>query len=282
MLKETYNNAKKFADSHYENFPVILFTLPKEAKKHIAIVYQFARQADDLADEGDVESNIRIENLELYEIYLSNCLNGEFENDFWKALSNTINVCDLNPKYFYDLLKAFKQDVNTTRYLDYESLLDYCRYSANPVGRIVLGVCGIRKEKLLKYSDAICTALQLTNFYQDISVDWDKGRIYLPQIEMEKFSISEKLFEEKQNNANFKSLMKFQIERTRNLFVDGRKLIAELPHFLVTQIKMTILGGEKILNKIESLDYNVLVQRPKLNKIDYLKIFAKGLFTNAR
>ncbi|MEW6653474.1 MAG: squalene synthase HpnC [Bacteroidota bacterium] len=289
MLAEAYIKAEDFAKSHYENFPVISIALPKEAKKHIAITYQFARQADDLADEEVANSTLttssqsflRIKSLELYEKQLDDCLAGKFENDFWAALSSTINECKLNTQNFYDLLSAFKQDVYTTRYSTYESLLDYCRRSANPVGRIVLEICDVRNDEAFHYSDSICTALQLTNFYQDVSVDIQKGRIYIPQTEMEKFRVEEKIFEEKQNNANFKSLLMFQIERTRLLFVDGRKLLPLLPKPLIVQIKMTILGGEKILDKIEQLDYNVLVQRPKLSKMDYLKIFAKGLLTNA-
>ncbi|MDP3582686.1 MAG: squalene synthase HpnC [Ignavibacteria bacterium] len=282
MLKEAYNSSEEFAKSHYENFPVLSLTLPREVKKHIAVVYQFARQADDLADEGIVNPEKRIQNLELFEKRFSDCLSGQFITDFWMALKNTINECDLTTQYFYDLLSAFKQDVSTKRYKDYNQLLDYCSRSANPVGRIVLEICGVRNEETFHHSDSICTALQLTNFYQDISVDWLKGRIYLPQDEMEKFGITENLFDEKQNNANFKSLLKFQIERTRNLFANGRNLLPFLPSSLLVQIKMTILGGEKILDKIEAIDYGVIETRPKLSKVDYLKIFAKGLFTNAR
>ncbi len=281
-LDAAYECAQEFASNHYENFPVLSITLPQEVKKHIAVVYQFARQADDLADEGDVNLELRIKNLELYEKQLTDCLSGKFIIDFWMALKNTINECNLTTQYFYDLLSAFKQDVLIKRYSSYYDLLDYCRRSANPVGRIVLEICGVRNPDALSYSDSICTALQLTNFYQDVLIDWQKGRIYIPQIEMEKFGVSEKIFEEKQNNANFKSLLKFQIERTRELFAEGRKLLPFLPSALLVQIRMTIFGGEKILDKIEGLEYDVLVQRPKLSKVDYLKIFAKGLLTNAR
>ncbi|KAF0152803.1 MAG: Phytoene/squalene synthetase [Ignavibacteria bacterium] len=282
MLTESYKNAEGFAKSHYENFPVISLTLPKEARKHIAVIYQFARQADDITDEGEVNSESRTESLELYESQLADCSSGKFANDFWAALYNTINDCKLNKQYLYDLLSAFKQDIHTKRYSHYENLLDYCRRSANPVGRLVLEVCGVRNEEAFLYSDSICTALQLTNFYQDVSVDIQKGRIYIPQIEMTKFGVEEKIFEEKQINANFKSLLKYQIDRTRLLFVEGRKLLPLLPKPLLVQIKMTILGGEKILDKIVELDYNVLAQRPKLNKFDYIRIFTKGLLTDAK
>ncbi|MBI3124515.1 MAG: squalene synthase HpnC [Ignavibacteriales bacterium] len=282
MLKDAYQSAEEFAKSHYENFPVISITLPKEAKKHIAVVYQFARQADDLADEGIVNPEKRIQNLDLYEKRFSDCLCGQFITDFWMALKNTINECNLTTRYFHDLLSAFKQDVFTTRYQSYTQLLDYCKRSANPVGRIVLEICGVRNEEAFRHSDSICTALQLTNFYQDVSVDWQKGRIYLPQDEMEKYGVAENLFDEKQNNANFKSLLKFQVEHTRELFADGRRLLPFLSSSLLVQIKMTILGGEKILDKIEAIDYGVIETRPKLSKVDYLQIFAKGLLTNAR
>lgn len=281
MLKEAYKDSEDFSKSHYENFPVLSITLPREAKRHIAVIYKFARQADDFVDEGNANPELRIKNLESYEKQFTDCLNGKFIIDFWMALKNTINECNLTTQYFYDLLSAFKQDVDTKRYSSYENLLDYCSRSANPVGRIVLEICGVRDNDAFRYSDSICTALQLTNFYQDVSVDWQKGRIYIPQIEMEKFGVTEKIFEEKQNNTNFKSLLKFQIERARELFVEGRKLLPFLPGSLLLQIRMTILGGEKILDKIEAMDYDVIKERPKLSKLDYLKIFVKGLLTNA-
>ena len=220
---------------------------------------------------------MRIENLELYEDQLKKCLDGEFENDFWLALNNTIVHFKLTPKHFFDLLSAFKQDVIKSRYKTYDEVIDYCKRSANPVGKIILELFGIREDELFTYSDAICTALQLTNFYQDIEIDYCKNRIYLPTEEMEKFGVELNQFELKQNNTNFEKLQKYQVERTRKLFEEGKKLLGKLPLNLKLQIKMTILGGENILDKIEKINYNVFNRRPILSKIDYAIIFLKGL-----
>ncbi|MBI5729620.1 MAG: squalene synthase HpnC, partial [Ignavibacteriales bacterium] len=228
-----------FTNSHYENFPVISFFLPKELRKHIAVVYQFARQADDLADEGEQKSEIRTQNLELYERQFMDCLNKKFANDFWIALHNTINQFNLTPNYFFDLLSAFKQDAVKSRYQTYDELLNYCSRSANPVGRLVLEFFNIRDNESIRYSDAICTALQLTNFYQDVSVDTQKNRIYIPLDEIKKFGVELNQFELKQNNTNFEQLLKFQVDRTKDYFLIGRNLFLRLPGKLEKQIKAT-------------------------------------------
>jgi squalene synthase HpnC len=281
-LEIKYKSSQEFASSHYENFPVVSLALPTSLRKHIAVIYQFARQADDLADEGDVSPEERIENLDKYTNKFTECLTCDIENDFWPALKNTISEKRLSTEYFYALLSAFKQDVVKKRYKNYEQLLDYCSRSANPVGRLMLQLFDVRNEHAFYFSDLICTALQLTNFYQDVSVDYMKQRIYLPQDEMQKFGVSENLFEKKQNNANFKQLMRFQVERTSVLFEEGKNLLGYLPKSFLTQMKMTVLGGEKILQKIEEMDFDVMNHRPKLSKSDYFGIFAKGVFTNAR
>lgn len=281
-LETAYKFALQFAKSHYENFPVVSLTLPVEIRKHIAVIYQFARKADDLADEGIVSEELRVKNLELYESYLTGCLNGEYATDFWYAMHSTIQKFNLSHNHFYNLLSAFKQDVIKKRYKNFEELLDYCRRSANPVGRIILEIFDCRTQQTINASDAVCTALQLTNFYQDVAIDFANNRIYIPQDEMEKFGITEKIFEKKQNNSNFKQLMSYQVERTKELFNAGRKIFVKLPGALRPQIKMTLLGGEQILKKIEEIDFNVLNYRPVLKKADYFKIIMKALFTYAR
>ena len=218
-----------------------------------------------------------MKNLELYEIHLRNCLDEIYENDFWYALHNTILEYNLTPKYFYDLLSAFKQDISKTRYHSFDEVLNYCERSANPVGRIVLEFFNIRDDDSKRYSDAICTALQLTNFYQDVSIDIKKDRIYIPIDEMDRFGVKLNQFELKQNNTNFEQLLKFQIDRTKDYFSIGKNLFSRLPGKLEKQIKATVLGGEKILEKIEMINYNVLNNRPKLSKIDYMKILLKAL-----
>lgn len=275
-LDLAFRNAVKFTKSHYENFPVVSLFLPKVLRKHVAVVYQFARQADDMADEGIANCKLRIENLEQYEEQLKNCVAGKFENDFWYALNNTIAEFNLTPKNFFDLLKAFKQDVIKTRYDSFNDVLNYCEHSANPVGRIILEFFGIRETKTVKYSDSICTALQLTNFYQDVSIDFLKNRIYISLDELKTYGVELNQFELKKNNANFKRLLEHQVNRNKELFAEGRKLLALIPRGLRRQIYMTILGGEKILEKIEAIDYNVLNKRPSLSKMDYTKIFLKS------
>ncbi|MCL5027506.1 MAG: squalene/phytoene synthase family protein, partial [Bacteroidetes bacterium] len=198
-----YHNAFKFAKSHYENFPVVSLFLPKVLRKHVAVVYQFARQADDIADEGSANLDLRIENLERYEEQLKNCVAGKFENNFWYALNNTISEFKLTPKNFFDLLKAFKQDTTKTRYDSFNEVLNYCEHSANPVGRIILEFFGIRETETVKYSDSICTALQVTNFYQDVSIDFLKNRIYISLDEIKTYGVELNQFELKKNNANF-------------------------------------------------------------------------------
>ena len=275
-LDLAFRNAVKFTKSHYENFPVVSFFLPKVLRKHVAVVYQFARQADDIADEGSADLDLRIENLERYEEHLKNCIAGKFGNDFWYALNNTVSEFKLTPNNFFDLLKAFKQDATKTRYDSFNEVLNYCEHSANPVGRIILEFFGIRETETVKYSDSICTALQLTNFYQDVSIDFLKNRIYIPLDELKTYGVELNQFELKKNNANFKRLLEHQVNRNKDLYAEGRKLLALIPRGLRRQIYMTSLGGEKILEKIEAIDYDVLNKRPSLSKMDYTKIFLRS------
>jgi squalene synthase HpnC len=275
-LNNAYNKSIDFAKAHYENFPVLSIFIPKEYQKYVAVFYQFARQVDDIADEGDYLVEERLKSLDQYEKELKECLEGNFKNDFWKALNNTIKENSITEDLLYRLLIAFKQDVTKNRYNHFEELLDYCKNSANPVGRFILELFNVRDQKILDYSDAICTALQLTNFYQDVAVDYTKNRIYLPLNEMEKFGVDESVIEQKTLDFQFQNLMKFQIKRTRDLFMMGRKLIPNLPRNLRYQITWTILGGEEILKKIEKIDYNVLNIRPKLSKIDYFRLLFRS------
>jgi squalene synthase HpnC len=275
--KSTYEKALEFAKSHYENFPVISFLIPKELRKDVAIIYWFARTADDFADEGNIPDKVRIENLENYENRLTNLLNGNFENEFDYALSQTIKSRRLSPEYFYNLLKAFKQDVVKKRYTNFSEVLDYCKNSANPVGRIILELFNIRNNEAFQFSDDICTALQLTNFYQDVAIDYKKSRIYLPEDEMKNFDVTENMFRMNENSRNLKQLVKFNVDRTRNLFDKGKGLFSFLSGMLRIEIKWTVFGGEAILNKIEKNDFDVLNNRPELNKTDIIGLFLKSI-----
>lgn len=275
-VNQEYQKAIEFATSHYENFPVVSFLISKKLKKHVAIIYKFARQADDIADEGSYSKEERLNRLNEYESNLNDAIAGNYKNPFWQALSKTILDLNLTPTLFNDLLIAFKRDVIKHQYKDFEEILDYCKYSANPIGRLILELRGIFNEKSKNKSDSICTALQLTNFYQDLGLDFLKGRIYIPVEEMQNFGISEIDFEKKQINSNFKKLIKLQVERARELFTIGYSLIDQLPLKLAIEIKWTILGGEEILKKIEQLDYDVFTIRPVLNKKDFIRLLLRS------
>jgi squalene synthase HpnC len=273
------DTAIAFAKNHYENFPVVSFLIPKKLQKHVAIIYWFARTADDFADEGELNSEERLKKINDFEEELNSTLEGNPKNEFQSALAKTIKDKNLTPQLFYDLLKAFKQDVIKKRYRDFNEVLEYCKNSANPVGRLILELFDIRNEKAFQYSDKICTALQLTNFYQDTIIDYKKGRIYFPEEEMQKFSVSPKSFELRENNINLKQLVKFNVERTVALFDEGKNLLDHLQGRLKFEIKWTILGGKAILDKIKKQDYNVLHYSPELSKTDFIRLFFRAVFS---
>lgn len=269
-LDQKYDEVQRIASEHYENFPVVSLFIPKQLRKHIAVVYVFARQADDIADEGELSPEQRIICLDDYEGKLKSALEGDYHDDFWCALHLTIKEMKLTSDNFFKLIRAFKQDISKNRYSNFNEILDYCSCSANPVGRIILEIFDIRDEQLNSYSDHICTALQLTNFYQDVSIDYIKGRIYIPVDELNSFNVSEKDFELKRISSNFKSLIEYQVNRANDFFNEGKNLIQYLPIPLRYEIKWTVLGGQKILKKIRNIDYDVLNQRPILSKTNYI------------
>ncbi len=274
--KQFYNQVISYAQNHYENFPVISFLIPKKLQKHIAVIYWFARTADDIADEGNLSEEKRLKQLDEFENNFTKALNGKPQNDFESALIHTIKEKKLTSSLFYDLLNAFKQDVVKKRYENFNEVLYYCKHSANPVGRLILELYDIRKEECFLLSDKICTGLQLTNFYQDLQLDYQKGRIYLPQNEMQKFGVNERLFELKENSLNLQQLLKFNIEKTETMFREGKELLRFLNGRLKFEISWTILGGENILKKIKEINYNTIKLRPALNKKDFLRLIIKS------
>jgi squalene synthase HpnC len=237
----------------------------------------FARKADDIADEGNLPDSEKLILLGKYEDELKNCFDGVYKSAFWKALHNTVLKFSIDQNLFFSLLKAFKQDLIKSRFADFEEILEYCKNSANPVGRIILQLHGISDIGAMELSDKICTALQLTNFYQDISQDIEKDRIYLPLDELDEFNVSIQNLFMKISDDNFKQLMKYQIERNFRIYEEGKSLINFLPDKLKMQIRWTIGGGIKILDKIKQIDYNVLKFRPKLSKFDAAIILLKNL-----
>lgn len=272
-----YTNAVELAKKHYENFPVVSIFTPKKLRKSISLIYWFARTADDFADEGNLEPQIRHSLLEKFENDFTQSFKTKSGNVLFEKLTDEIISHQLSIKYFFDLLSAFKQDASKKRYNNFEDVLDYCTRSANPVGRLILELYNIKDENVFNLSDKICTALQLTNFYQDTLIDIKRGRLYYPLNELAEFNVSEKSFELLENNYNIKSVIKFNIDRAQKLFDEGKKLLDFLPFRLRMQIRITIMGGETILKKIRKSDYNVFFYRPKLNKIELLKIFFRSL-----
>jgi squalene synthase HpnC len=274
--ESAYISAEKFARTHYENFPVVSFLIKKELRKHVAILYWFARTADDISDDPGLLIEDKIIKLNQFEDRLTSLLVGNYQNDFEKALNNTITVMHLTKSLFYDLLTAFKQDLVKQRYRSFDDLLNYCKYSANPVGRLILEINNIRDYEAFYYSDKICTALQLINFYQDVTIDLGLGRIYFPLDEMTMFSVTENMFELNKINHNLEKLVKYNIDRTENILREGKKLLEFLPGRLKIEIKWTVLGGMAVLNKIRNNDYNVFI-RPELRKFDFLKLLLKSI-----
>jgi squalene synthase HpnC len=271
-----YIEAEKFAREHYENFPVVSVFIKKELRKHVAIIYWFARTADDIADEGNLPDVDKISKLQHFELRLSALLKGDFENDYEEALYNTIISRKLTPGLFYDLITAFKQDLVKKRYSNFSELLDYCRCSANPVGKLILELHGIRSNEAFSYSDNICSALQLINFYQDVSIDYNRNRIYFPTDEMEMFSVTEKEFELNKISVNLEKLVKYNTDRASVLLQEGSNLLKFLPRRLSIEIKWTILGGNEILNKIRKNNFDIFT-RPQLSKIDFVLLLFKSL-----
>ena len=277
-IKTLENRTSTLAKDHYENFPVASFLIPKYYRKAVAIVYWFARTADDLADEGNVDAEKRLDKLNIFENEFTKSLKGESENPNFIQLAKTINEKKLSTKNFYNLLSAFKQDVVKKEYKNFDEVLDYCKKSANPVGRILLEMFKIYDEDAIISSDKICTALQLTNFYQDTKIDLEKGRNYYPQDELKTFNITKIIFELKQNNSNIKALVKHNVVRTQALFDEGKNLLKYLNGRFKIEIKWTISGGEKILEKIKRNNFDVFSERPKLTKVDFILLLIKNIF----
>lgn len=263
--------------AHYENFPVASILLPKRLRQPVVAIYHFARAADDIADEGDLPDAERLRQLASFRAELDRIGAGEApETALFQHLAAEIRAHDLPLKPFYDLLDAFSQDVAKKRYADYDELMDYCRRSANPVGALLLHLYGEATEVNLTYSDAICTALQLTNFWQDVAKDWAIGRVYLPQDDLAKHGISEKQIAEGRLDENWRALMQFEVARARELMLEGKPLGSILTGRIGLEMRMIIQGGLRILDKIEAADYDVFRRRPILKPYDWAIMLAKS------
>jgi len=275
-LQMAYTEAIQFAKKHYENFPVVTFLIHRNLRKHVAIIYWFARTADDIADEGNASVENRVEQLARFEKRLQNLLNDRFTDKFDFALSETIKEHKLSHLLFFKLLKAFRSDILFTQFKSTDELLRYCDNSANPVGRLLLELHDIRDPKILALSDKICTALQLTNFYQDFKFDIQKGRNYIPLNDLASSGLNENNFTDPVLRNKLCAVMKMEIERAKKLFSEGEELLTYLPKKLRIEIAWTLLGGRKILEKIESSKCNVMKTRPSLKKIEMIGLLLKA------
>jgi squalene synthase HpnC len=271
-----YKFCSDLANRHYENFPVASLLMPKKLRRHVAALYAFARIADDFSDEPEYEG-VRRERLLDWRRQLGDIGAKPPSHPAFLALGATLKELDLPKQPFDDLLSAFLQDTEKSRYATFDEVADYCRRSANPVGRIVLMIHGYRDEELFRYSDAICTALQLANFWQDVSVDLKKDRIYIPEEDFKAHEYSEADLRMGVCNERFKNLMKFEVARARSLFEQGRPLLSRLSFPLSLEIRMTWLGGKEILKKIHRLDFDVIRTRPALKKREWIPLAARAL-----
>lgn len=262
---------------HYENFPVASILLPRRLRKPVAAIYHFARAADDIADEGELSDAERLQGLDDFRDELTHIANGEIPlSPLFKRLAAEIGEHALPLQPFHDLLDAFSQDVVKKRYADYDELLDYCRRSANPVGNLLLHLYEEATPVTLAYSDAICTALQLINFWQDVKKDWAIGRVYLPQDELARFGVDEAQIGQAVCNEQWRALMKFQVDRARALMLQGRPLGSILTGRIGLEMRMIIAGGLRILDKLEAADYDMFNKRPVLKPYDWVIMLAKS------
>ncbi|SDH40830.1 squalene synthase HpnC [Propionivibrio dicarboxylicus] len=263
---------------HYENFPVASLLLPKTLRQPIEAIYRFARSADDIADEGDADADTRLQALAVYQAELDAIERGTpGDSPIFRDLAGVIAAWKLPLTPFRDLLDAFAQDVVKKRYADYPELLDYCRRSANPVGRLLLYLVDRADADNLHRSDCICTALQLANFWQDIAIDWDKQRIYLPQDDLARFGIDEAQIDAARWTPHWAELIDLELARTRALMLEGLPLVRQLPGRMGWEIRLTAQGGLRILERIGQTRGDVFRHRPKLGAWDWALMALRSL-----
>ena len=259
---------------HYENFPVASILLPSRLRPAVEAIYAFARSADDLADEGDAAPEQRLAALSAYEAALDRIAAGDSGHaPMFERLAQVVREHGLPLKPMYDLLSAFKQDVLVSRYQTYDAVLDYCSRSANPVGHLMLHLYGAADEHNLRDSDAICSALQLINFLQDVAIDLQKERIYIPLDDLNRYAILPGALDQASARPRWRSMMKFEVERARALMLSGAPLALRLKGRIGFELRMMVQGGLRILDAIDEAEYDVFLHRPKLTKRDWVSVF---------
>jgi squalene synthase HpnC len=274
-LTEAREYCRHLARTHYENFSVATWFLPKHLRQDFLNVYAYCRISDDLGDEvGDSAASLAL--LDEWEKELDACYQGSPRHPVFVALAETVNKFAIPKHEFSDLLIAFRQDQTITRFETFNDVLAYCRYSANPVGHLVLYLCGYNDPERQLLSDYTCTALQLANFWQDVSVDFDKGRIYLPLEDLRQYSVTERDLAQKCNTNAFCDMMKFQVLRAREWFRRGLPLVKKVDAALAVDLDLFSRGGQEILNAIEHQNYAVLGRRPVISKPRKLALVARA------
>jgi squalene synthase HpnC len=264
-LAEARAWCKHLAESHYENFHVASWFLPEALRPHFHSIYAYCRVSDDLGDEvGD--RSVALALLDFWGRELDACYEGRTRHPVFVALAETIRACSIPKQPFADLLTAFRQDQTVTRYASMQDVLAYCRYSANPVGRLVLYACGEADEEKFRLSDATCSALQLANFWQDVSVDYLKGRVYIPQDDMRDFCVTDETIAAGVATEDFRALLRYEVDFARGLFDEGLPLIGMVGRDLALDLDLFSRGGLEILRAIERCDYDVLSARPSISK----------------
>ena len=275
-LEQARQYCESLASRHYENFHVATRLLPDRLRAHFHPVYAYCRWADDLGDEtGDPARALAL--LDRWEEELDACYRGEARHPVFVALRETVQQCRVPPEPFRDLITAFRQDQRKTRYGSFDEVLGYCRYSANPVGRLVLSICDYRDPERQRLSDFTCTALQLANFWQDVARDYEIGRIYIPMEAMARHGYSEDDLAAGRYDERFAELLRELVNHTWDLFSQGLPLIALVDSRLALDIELFSRGGMEVLRRIERQNYNVLARRPSLDSTDKALLFAATL-----
>ena len=274
-LEEARAYCAHLARSHYENFSVATWFLPARLRQHFYNVYAYCRISDDLGDEvGDTAASLEL--LDQWQRELDACYDGSPKHPVFVALAETVRKFEIPQHEFSDLLIAFRQDQSVTRFESFNDVIGYCQYSANPVGHLVLYLCGYRDAERQQLSDDTCTALQLANFWQDVSVDYEKGRIYLPLEDLRRFGVTEGDIAAKRNTPSFIEMMKFEVDRAHDWFRRGLPLIGKVDHELAVDLELFTRGGQEILRAIEKQGYAVLGNRPAISKPRKLALVARA------
>ncbi len=274
-LEEAQAYCRHLARTHYENFSVATWFLPAKLRQDFFNVYAYCRISDDLGDEvGDAKASLVL--LDQWQAQLDACYEGAPRHPVFVALAETVKKFDIPKHEFSDLLIAFRQDQTVTRFPTFDDVLAYCRYSANPVGHLVLYLCGYHDAERQQLSDYTCTALQLANFWQDVTVDYAKGRIYLPLEDLRRYSVSEEDIQKNRNTPAFREMMKFEVERAREWFGRGLPLVSKVDKALAVDLELFSRGGQEILHAIERQGYAVLGSRPVISKPRKLALVARA------